>query len=461
MGEKKDLLPAWDKGRTDFGRFQLNLKAWCYVDPLEVHDITAKVAKFLHERQYVLLAEWQITVQEPTPQTPITPLAGRDGLTYLALNLTFMTTDGGPKKLASERWCRKRYNELASTLLRPSFEVSRKKIGIEFVTWDLTASWGWTPAFSLYWLLPGQRSSTAQSKTLPAHNIGYVLRDLLALPELGARDRSHDGCSRGAVLECIKHLLRKAQQELANVRQAASTTLKQSFAALDCDGCYCWKLQNITAAIQDNIKHAVASNASIQAIIHLLNQNVGISQSRFFLMRLLRYIFKKPKHLNVAVNDKAFKTKKQTMVGHATDFKILSKTVAGHIRLRGKDNRRKLVAEVQMAQTGTLEQTQLMSYFGLAAARIGEQAQHDAALDKVCGRYFAEFDIVVSDIEGLIQILDKEYAEKGEKMFRKKRSAVPEGTPRCKLEKMALAEKLYKLENDSDSELDVELNEKC
>ncbi|KAK0742352.1 hypothetical protein B0T21DRAFT_283584 [Apiosordaria backusii] len=452
-------IPRWDNNRRDPSKFQLKLKAWCYIQPDEVPTITSKVADFLRKRSSSYPVKWEITTREPTPETPIAPTPDREGLAYVALNLVFTTTDGGSNKLSQESNCRWYFDDLTRNLLCPSFKVSREKIGIDFVTWDLAPSWGWSTAFSRYWLKGWERSPTTEEQTLPAYNIGYALRHLTSLDGVCKRDKSHDSCPKEAALECIKHLLRQAQQELSAVREAASSSLRQRFDPY-CKGCSCNEEVKVKMLIQENIQHTVATNQSIKAIIHLLNKNVGFGHSRFFLMRILRKIFSRPKY-PIAVTDNTFGSKKQTMDGDASYLRCMSLTMVGHIRLRSAALRHNLCDNVHQAAPGSLEQTQLMSYFGLVASRVGEQSQHDAALDKVSGRFFNTFDNVVKEIEALIQILDNEYAEKGEKMFKKKRKAVPEGTPRCLLEKATLNEKLYKLENDSDSELDVEFNEKC
>ncbi|KAK4180273.1 hypothetical protein QBC36DRAFT_36972 [Triangularia setosa] len=459
MGKTQRLTPAWDRDRSDFDKFELNLKLWSYIQPDEVLAITDKVANFLRDRNWGLLVNWKITTREPTPEVPIAPLPGREGLAYVALNLVFTTTDGGSEKLSNESNCRLYYKNLTNLLLWPSFEASSKKIGIDFVTWHLEPSWGWSTAFSRYGLKGWSRQPTKKEQKLPAYCIGYALRDLTTLHGLSDRDMSHDSCPKGAALECIKHLFRKAQQELAEVRQAASSSLRQRFA-VNCNGCPCAEEENVQVLIEENIQHTLATNQSIKAITDILNRNVGLGRSRFFLMRILRRLFNRPKYLNMVITDNAFKNKQQTMDGDASYLTSMSRTMAGHIRLRSTAKRHNLQDQVRKAAPGTLEHTQLMRYFGLVAARVGEQAQHDAALDKVGGRFFNAFDDVVKDIEALIQVLDNEYAEKGENMFKKKRKAVPEGTPRCLLEKAALNEKLYKLENGSDSELDAEYNEK-
>ncbi|CAP66711.1 uncharacterized protein PODANS_4_7880 [Podospora anserina S mat+] len=447
--ERSDcLIPRWDENRTEFDKFELNFKGWCYLRPDKVYSATTILANYFIDATWTPSVDWEITVQEPTPETPISPLPGREGLAYVALNLLFTTTDGGSEKLASESNCRSYFNELSKQLIWPCLDASRNKIQIDFVTWKLEPSWGYSTAFSRYWLKGWSHKPTQQQMELPAYNISYVLRDLTNLKGLRKGDTCHDSCPKGAVVECTKHLLRQAQQELAEVRKTASGALRQPFGAEE--------EENVEALIEENIRHAVATNNSIRAILNILNRNVGLGRSRFFFMRILRRILNRPKYLNMVITDKTFGSKKESMSGDVNFFECIARTMAGHIRLRSAATRHKLRGHVQEAVSGTLEETQLVSYFGLVAAKVGQQAHHDAALDKVGQHYFDAFWDVEADIEALIQILDNEYAANGEKMFRKKRKAVPKGTPRCLLEKAALNEKLDKLENDSDSELEMD-----
>lgn len=105
-------------------------------------------------------------------------------------------------------------------------------------------------------------------------------------------------------MECTKHLLRQAKQELAEVRKTASGALRQPFGAEE--------EENVEALIEENIRHALATNNSIRAILNILNQNVGLGRSRFFFMRILRRILNRPKYLNMVITDKTFGSKKES-----------------------------------------------------------------------------------------------------------------------------------------------------
>ncbi|KAK0672071.1 hypothetical protein QBC41DRAFT_353778 [Cercophora samala] len=456
MGQSSRSILRRDNMRTDFGKFELNFKGWCYLKPEEVVTSTETLANYFRNASWNPSINWQITTRDPTSEVPLVSLPRREGLAYVALNLVFTTTEGGIDRLANQTNCRAYFNDLSNNLLWPYIEKSREKISIDFVTWDLAPSWGWSRAFSRYWLKGSTQVLTTEQKKLPAYNIGKVVRQLTTLDGQCRRDTSHDGCPKGAVLECIKHLLRTAQQEIADVREAADDgPLREQF-----DNRSCAEEEHIHTAVQANIHRILAANHSIQAILHILTKNVGLGRSSFVLMRILRRIFNRPKYLNMVVTDETFQGKKESISGDYSYFQVISRTMAGHIRLRTASMRDTLRSAIQSAADETLEQTQLVGYFGLVAAEVGEQDQHDAALDKVGGRYFDAFEDVVDDIEALIQVLDNEYAVNGEKMFKRKRKAVPEGTPRCLLEKADLNEKLYKVENDSDSELNVEYNEK-
>lgn len=87
--ERSDcLIPRWDENRTEFDKFELNFKGWCYLRPDKVYSATTILADYFIDATWTPSVDWEITVQEPTPETPISPLPGREGLAYVALNVS-------------------------------------------------------------------------------------------------------------------------------------------------------------------------------------------------------------------------------------------------------------------------------------------------------------------------------------------------------------------------------------
>ncbi|KAK4187201.1 hypothetical protein QBC35DRAFT_239374 [Podospora australis] len=452
---------AWDKGRTNFDSFTVITKCWVYTYPGDVAKDTAKLASLLYKHIDTLpwTGKWPNWKVKAVPETEedLDTTSTVDGRVFAPLVVHFTTTAGGRDNLTQRSVCHQYFDMVVETLrviLHHAKGKYREPLGPnkQITSWEAGAEWGYSRDFALY------SAKTTANSGMPAQTIGAVIMELTSIQSNNGfcKDESHDDCGPEAVLECVEQLFAlhaEAWDLFCEHQQHVSQHLEKG------------RVNQIQEHVQKTIDYALNVNRILEALISLFEKHIGLDgtlANRPLIVRAWKRLTGGT-FSTIGLKGPAVERLKADIRTEFNTFRLTSKTVKGHLTLCDENERAQLKAAINSAQAGSKEQTHLPSKFGVNANRIGDKSMHSQALQKAVKKYISAHAYTVEQINILREALDREFAEKGDKLFTKKkvRKARQPAGHNCLVARAKLQEKMKEMEGEwSDSDSASSLNEK-
>ncbi|KAK3350059.1 hypothetical protein B0T25DRAFT_257979 [Lasiosphaeria hispida] len=401
---------------------RLNLRACAYIPQANLAKCRGRFRKEI-SKSLSRRVKQEVQVEEVASPSLQDVVAGKeglhDGMVFCPLEVTFELPQKQPtlplsRQLPIDDGDRFDivFKELCSTIKGRKMQSIGGSKGSTLVCWSLWDPQDPSPSKMARWVLPAPDMSL-EVEQLPAQRMETVLYKLVNIATK-RQDNAHRACGGKAVFDCVECQLYEQSQahfrlmELLDKRSGEKETTHDF--------------------IQTQIQALQAVDKALAALVDLFDEHVGRSlpaRDRNRFIRLVKNLFRS-RLAAVAIDSEEVERLKKNARRELASLQRIAPILAAHIRLRDPSAVAELKRACDAAAEGP-EKREMPEKLALAPAKIGNAAAHAAAFQKVRRCFDEAHARVLAELEVLNKVVGREYARRGDALFRRGRKAAKMG----------------------------------